>query len=130
MKVNRPGTAVLRGLCIFLGMTFLACTACISLYDTRLASAGYIETDYPAPQPPQNLPPKLDSRLRPRDYTAETPAGLVSYWHFDEGSGGQAQDLISGNNGAIFGGASWTDGIAGNALSLDGNDDYVLVPHR
>ncbi len=31
--------------------------------------------------------------------------------------------------GTIHGGAEWVDGQFGKALSLDGSDDYVEIPH-
>ncbi|MHC4609402.1 MAG: LamG domain-containing protein [Planctomycetota bacterium] len=55
------------------------------------------------------------------------PEGMVSYWKFDEGSGGTAHDSINGNHGTIYG-ASWTTGIVGGALSFDGSNDYIEVP--
>ena len=67
--------------------------------------------------------------------TADLSAGLVGYWKFDEGSGSLALDSASGNTGTINGGAVYTStGIApvlGNvsALTFDGVDDFVAVPH-
>jgi hypothetical protein len=53
---------------------------------------------------------------------------LVGWWSFDEGSGNTAKDHSgNGNDGIIYGGA-WTNGIAKYALSLDGYNDYVIVP--
>ena len=54
------------------------------------------------------------------------PPGMISYWKFDEGSGGIAGDSIGGNNGIIYG-ATWTTGLVGGALSFDGVDDYVNI---
>jgi len=52
-------------------------------------------------------------------------SGLVAEWHFD----GNAQDTSgSGNNGTING-ATFVQGISGQALSFDGVDDMVVVPH-
>lgn len=50
---------------------------------------------------------------------------LVSWWNLDEGGGNTVGDLWGGNTGTIIG-ASWTKGVAGEALSFDGND-YVEV---
>ncbi|MBZ9569476.1 prepilin-type N-terminal cleavage/methylation domain-containing protein [Patescibacteria group bacterium] len=52
---------------------------------------------------------------------------LVSWWNFNEGAGGAVGDTWGGNNGTIFG-ATWTKGVAGDALSFDG-DDYVSIPN-
>jgi prepilin-type N-terminal cleavage/methylation domain-containing protein len=55
--------------------------------------------------------------------------GLVGYWSFDEGSGTIAKDYSgNGNDGTIYGGATWTTGKVGGALSFDGVNDFVNVP--
>jgi len=57
--------------------------------------------------------------------TGAAVSGLVAEWHFD----GSAQDTSgSGNNGTING-ATFVQGISGQALSFDGVDDMVVVPH-
>jgi len=51
------------------------------------------------------------------------PDGLVAYYPFD----GNANDYSENkNHGTEFGGFSYTDGIIGRAVSLDGVDDYVV----
>jgi len=56
--------------------------------------------------------------------------GVVGAWHFDEGEGNIAHDTSGeGNDGTIYGGANWTDGKFGKALSFDGVNDYVKVPN-
>jgi hypothetical protein len=57
------------------------------------------------------------------------PAGLVSYWQFDEGSGTTTADSKNGNNGNIQTGVSWTTGKIGNGLDFPGagTDGYVDV---
>jgi len=55
------------------------------------------------------------------------PAGMISYWRFDEGSGTTAIDSVNANNGTVYG-AIWTTGIVGSALSFDGVDDYIIIP--
>lgn len=53
--------------------------------------------------------------------------GLVGYWQFEEGSGTTATDSSgNGNDGTIYG-ATYTTGKFGNALSFDGNGDYVVA---
>lgn len=49
-------------------------------------------------------------------------SGLVGYWTCDEGQGSIANDLSNLKNNGIINGATWTSGIAGSALSYDGND--------
>ncbi|MHC4499339.1 MAG: LamG domain-containing protein, partial [Planctomycetota bacterium] len=56
--------------------------------------------------------------------------GLVSWWKFDEGSGGTAYDSVGSNDGTVVSGPNepnWTGGQIGGALSFDGVDDYVDV---
>ena len=54
----------------------------------------------------------------------------VGMWLFDEGRGDEAEDSSGlGNNAMIQGGAKWVDGKFDKALSLDGSDDYVEIPH-
>ncbi|PYS95480.1 MAG: hypothetical protein DMF50_08675, partial [Acidobacteria bacterium] len=56
--------------------------------------------------------------------------GPLGYWKLDEGSGTTALDA-SGNglNGTLLNGTAWTAGVVSQALSFDGLDDYVAVPH-
>ncbi len=52
-------------------------------------------------------------------------SGLVAEWRFD----GSSQDTSgSGNNGTIYG-ATFVQGISGQALSFNGVDNMVVVPH-
>ncbi|MHC4169520.1 MAG: hypothetical protein ACYSWQ_21445, partial [Planctomycetota bacterium] len=49
---------------------------------------------------------------------------LIGWWKLDEGSGTTTADSSgSGLDGTFVGDPSWTDGMFGKALSLDG--DYV-----
>ncbi len=62
---------------------------------------------------------------------------LISYWRFDEGSGTWVNDTAGTNDlrlqevgGNICSGGtcpSWTDGVDGTALALDGSDDYGII---
>lgn len=52
---------------------------------------------------------------------------LVSYWNFDEDSGGVASDLSGNENDGTIHGAKLVDGRCGTALSFDGVDDYIEV---
>ena len=51
--------------------------------------------------------------------------GLVSWWRAE----GNAYDSVGGNHGLSQGGTVFAEGIAGQAFSFDGVDDYVDVPH-
>jgi len=60
--------------------------------------------------------------------SAPLDEGLVGYWSFDEGSGTIVHDSSGNDNdGTIFGGVQWVDGISGKALNFDGIDDYVNI---
>jgi hypothetical protein len=59
---------------------------------------------------------------------ADAPLG---FWKFDESSGTFTADASgNGNTGELLGGAVWTSGSTGygNAVLLDGSNDYVRVP--
>jgi hypothetical protein len=54
------------------------------------------------------------------------PAGMISYWKLDEGSGTTAGDSVGGYHGTIQG-ALWTTGLVHDALAFDGSDDEVAA---
>lgn len=56
---------------------------------------------------------------------AQTNAGLVAYYSFDACSG--ADDSGNNSNGLLFGAPLCACGVVGQALQLDGLDDYVLI---
>ncbi len=54
---------------------------------------------------------------------------LLAHWTFDEGSGGTAADTTPAQRtGTLQGGASWTTGVSGNAVTLNGTDAHVAAP--
>jgi len=55
---------------------------------------------------------------------------LILYLPFEEGGGTETKDMSgNGNIGIIEGKAQWTeDGKYGNAIDLDGVDDYIDIP--
>src|SRR6185436_17205191 len=54
----------------------------------------------------------------------------VGYWKFNEGSGTTVADASgNGNTGTLVNGPAWTSGGISGALSFDGVDDYINVPH-
>lgn len=63
-----------------------------------------------------------------KDARAQTcvtsPRGLVSCWPAD----GNAKDIIGTNDGTLENGTTFAPGLAGNAFSFDGIDDFVNVP--
>jgi hypothetical protein len=58
------------------------------------------------------------------------PPCPVGYWKFDKGSGSTAIDETANNNDGTIIQASWVTGKYGNALSFDGNRDFVSVESR
>ena len=49
--------------------------------------------------------------------------GLVAHYDFEE----NMIDNINGNNGTIFGGVKYVDGVIGKGISLNGIDGYVQI---
>lgn len=52
--------------------------------------------------------------------------GGVSWWHGD----GNASDSFGNNNGEMMNGATFGEGLFGQAFSFDGNDDYFQSPAK
>jgi hypothetical protein len=56
--------------------------------------------------------------------------GLVAAYGFEEASGTTALDRLGHRNGSVLGAATRvTDGRFGKAISFDGTDDMVTIPH-
>ncbi len=52
---------------------------------------------------------------------------LIAHWKFDETIGTTTSDFSENDNTGTISGATWTQGINGNALNFDGINDYVEV---
>jgi hypothetical protein len=52
------------------------------------------------------------------------PAGLVAWWRAE----GNTLDSVGTSHGTLMNGASFAPGLAGQAFSFDGADDYLNVP--
>ena len=52
------------------------------------------------------------------------PPGIVSWWPAE----GNANDIISGNNGTLVGGVTFAPGMVGQAFSFNGAGGYMNVP--
>jgi len=63
-----------------------------------------------------------------RNVGANNEEGLIACWHFDEGNKNIVYDSSDSDNSGFIYGATWTDGISGFAVELDGIDDYVSIP--
>ncbi len=84
---------------------------------------AYTPTNTPTPTPSPT--PIVTPSLTPTPIPTPLPGSLNALYTFNEGSGAIANDSSgNGNHGAING-ATWTTGISGGALSLDGFNDYV-----
>lgn len=57
---------------------------------------------------------------------ADLSDGLISAWSFDDGT---AKDYQGNNNGSIKGGVEVVDGKFEKALSFNGTDGFVQIPH-
>jgi Concanavalin A-like lectin/glucanases superfamily/Bacterial TSP3 repeat len=55
---------------------------------------------------------------------APAPANIISWWQAE----GDPHDAYGTNSGALFGGASFTNGVAGEAFGFDGSSGFVEVP--
>ncbi|MCR2804417.1 LamG-like jellyroll fold domain-containing protein [Paenibacillus soyae] len=56
-------------------------------------------------------------------------ASLKAWYKLDETSGASAADASGyGSTGTVNGGAAWTTGQSGNAVVLDGTNDYIELP--
>ncbi len=56
----------------------------------------------------------------------QPPSDLISWWPGD----GNGNDIAGTNNGTLINGTTFVAGMVGQAFSLDGVDDEVLVPHN
>jgi len=60
---------------------------------------------------------------------AVTDPNLMGWWKFDEGAGAMALDWSGhGNHAELMGSPEWAAGYDGDALKLDGDDDYAVLP--
>jgi len=57
---------------------------------------------------------------------ADLDEGLISAWTFDDGT---IKDAVGNNNGEINGGVEVVNGKFGKALSFNGEDGFVQIPH-
>ena len=53
------------------------------------------------------------------------PSGLISWWP----ANGNALDIVSGNNGTLENGVSYTVGEVGQAFSFDGSTGWIDIPN-
>jgi len=98
-----------------------------SWYTREQATQKLIEIGWPSQKYLKKALHHQDAEIRLRAKIILSQIGdLVAHYKFDEGSGTTANDSSNyGNNGAVFG-ATWSRG----ALTFDGVDDYVEIPHN
>lgn len=69
--------------------------------------------------------------LKPQVTHADISTGLTAYYSFDDISGTTVPDSSgNGYDGTITGSAVTTTGVVGDALTFDGSDDTVDIPHQ
>ncbi len=63
--------------------------------------------------------------LLPAPLLADIDTDLVAHWNLSDGQGTQAKDNVGGNHGTLMGDTTWTEGIIGGGVLLDGDGDYI-----
>lgn len=64
--------------------------------------------------------------VAPSGVCSGAPAGIISWWPGE----GNAQDIVSQHDGTLQNGATFGTGTVGQAFSLDGIDDAILVDNN
>jgi len=104
-------------------------TFTIQMNDGSTAPVGIYDVTVELVQDPLGTPTTLATATDSFSLSAHLLAGL---WHMDEGSGTTASDSSgNGNDGTLMGDASWAgsaNAMFGDALSFDGDGDYVQLP--
>lgn len=78
-------------------------------------------TGTPCSAPSITCPPNVSAFVNPM-------AGLMAAYPFNEMSGTTAHDVIGGKDGMLVNGPTLNTGKYGNAVYLDGTNDYVTLP--
>jgi hypothetical protein len=63
-------------------------------------------------------------RLAKGPKASQWPPGLIAWWP----GNGDAKDVVGGHDAMLRGDATFAEGVAGQAFSLDGDGDFVEVP--
>ncbi len=93
--------------------------------DLDLANDGYLNTSFEGRSFSAWIKPVTNFYSGP---AVESHDDLVAYFPSDEGSGATLGDsTVNQLNSQMFGGVSWSAGFNGQALSLDGVNDYVEI---
>jgi hypothetical protein len=116
---------------VYIGLAVTAhndSTLCTAQLDNVSVSTGD-----PTPTPTAT-PTATSTSTSPTSTPTATPTpsgtGLLAWYQFDESSGTTAVDSSgSGNNATLVNGPTWVTGQSGNAVNLDGANDYVSMPN-
>ena len=79
----------------------------------------------PTAVPPTPVPP-TPTPVPPTPTPAPLPLGLMNWWPGNR----NANDIVSGVNGSMQNGATFTAGKVNQAFSLDGTNDYVAISNH
>jgi hypothetical protein len=66
-----------------------------------------------------------DGSVTPGNPWSFSTGRLVGWWKLDEMKGSVTADAADSHTGTLVGDATWAEGVAGGALQLDGQGDYV-----
>lgn len=108
--------------------TVLLETAAVDGPEGETNAVVQVDTDMAEANPAPNGP---GPGSRPSGTTteyADVLSGLIGYWPFDEGQGDVSADRTRGGKHAqLRNGTSWAAGVLGDAIRLDGSNDYVEI---
>lgn len=93
---------------------------------SRASGTGYLDqlliTGTACSLPSITCPPAVSGFVNPA-------TGIIAAYPFNEtGATTTAKDVIGGKNGTLTNGPTWNTGKYGNAVYLDGSNDYVALP--
>ncbi len=93
----------------------------------RAVSASEIQSLYT-----QGGGTELNTSVSQPQGTGRLDSGLAGYWALDDGTSGATpttatDSSTNGNTGTLTTGPTWTTGQIGNAVDLDGTDDYISI---
>jgi|GEM_PF-1015829 len=113
---------------VFRGGTQIAISTLVLYSDTGLTASTTYTYAVAAYDAAGNVSAQSAAASATTLASSPPPSGLVGYWKFDEGSGTIAADSSgNGRTGTLTNGPTWTAGKLGNAVGLDGLNDYVAA---
>ena len=96
-----------------------ATSTTLTLTNVQLADAGSYSVVV------SNSYGSVTSQVAVLSVTTPGIAGMTAWWRME----GNGLDAVGANHGALNGGVGFTNGMVGQALNLDGVDDYLEVPN-